>query len=121
MVNKDNFVLLAMGAYINTRCKTLIEFEEDLAKFSNLNRLCSKDISPIEIHLIMNLIISLFNIFEQETCIKLMFFKIKKADWPKLKTILTFLNRMPKEITDINLIDSDILSCKRITETLNLI
>lgn len=121
MICKDNIVLIAMKAYINTSCKTLIEFEEDLAKFSNLVRLCAKNPDPIVTHLCLNAVLMLLNTFEQSLCIKIMFFKVKKDDWYKLKTILIYLNRMPDEISELNIINSEISLCQEMLPVLRAI
>ena len=121
MICKDNFVLIAMKAYINTSCKTLIEFEEDLAKFSNLVRLCSKNSGTIETHLCLNAVLMLLNTFEQTLCIKMMFFKVKKEDWYKLKTILIYLSRMPDEIYELGITNSEIPLCQEMLPVLRAI
>lgn len=121
MLNKDNFVMVAMKAYDNPHCKTLIEFEEDLAKFSNLVRLMSKEQGSIETHLILNAVMTLLNIFEPSDCIKMMFFKVKKSDWSKLKTVLVYLDRMPENIPDLNIKSKDILTCQTMTNVLSKI
>jgi len=121
MLNKDTFVMVAMRAYDNPHCKTLIEFEEDLAKFSNLVRLCSKDFGEIETVIIMNAVMTLLNIFEQEACIKMMFFKVKKVDWNKLKTVLTYLGRMPEAIPELGIIDKELETCQPMMQVLSRI
>lgn len=121
MISKDNFIMVAMKAYDNPQCKTLIEFEEDLSKFSNLVRLCSKDTGPIETHLILNLVLVLLNIFEPNECIKMMFFKVKENNYNKLKTILTYLDRMPQFIPDLGIKNSEIQICPEMTKILKLI
>ena len=93
-ISKDNFVMMAMKSYDNPASRTLIEFEDDLAKFSNLVRLCSKETDPIIAHLTLNLVVILLNIFEPKTCIEMMFFKVKKEDRPKLKAVLLYPNRV---------------------------
>ena len=118
MLNKDNFIMTAMRTYDNPSCKTLIEFEEDLAKFSHLVRLCSRDMGNIETHLLLNYVQTLLNIFNTTDCIKIMFFRIKPADWPKLKTILIFLERMPENIPDVGIKNSDIELCQNMIEIL---
>lgn len=121
MINKNNFVMIAMKAYDNPSCKTLVEFEEDLSKFSNLVRLCSKDMNEAETNTLLNAVMTLLNIFEASECIRMMFFKAKREDWYKLKTVLVFLNRMPNEIPDLELKDSEIPLCQSMITTLRKI
>lgn len=113
--------MVAMRSYDNPHCKTLIEFEEDLSKFSNLVRLCSKDVGEIETVIIMNAIMTLLNIFEQEACIRMMFFKVKKQDWYKLKTVLTYLGRMPESIPEFGIVDGEIELCQPMMQVLEKI
>jgi len=121
MIHKDNFVMIAMKAYDNPSCKTIVEFEEDLAKFSNLVRLASKKMNPIEIHLLLNNVVLLLNVFSQYECIVMMFFKVKQKDWSKLKTILVFLNRMPSEIPELGIKDGNIEISHEMLEVLKKI
>jgi hypothetical protein len=111
MITKDTFTLIAMKAYDNPSCKTLVEFEEDISKFSNLVRLCAKEQGAIETYLVLNSVLTLLNIFEPSECIKLMFFKVREEDWYKLKTILVYLGRMPKDIGELGVHDSEIKLC----------
>lgn len=113
--------MIAMKAYDNPSCKTIVEFEEDVAKFSNLVRLASKEMNPIEIHLLLNNVIFLLNVFSQHECITMMFFKVKPKDWPKLKTILVYLNRMPSEIPELGIKDEGIELCHEMMDVLKKI
>jgi hypothetical protein len=118
MLNKDVFVMVAMKAYDKPSCKTMVEFEEDLAKFSNLVRLFSKEPNPIETHLMLNAVLIMLNIFDPSECVKLMFFKVKKQDWSKLKTILVYINRMPDQIFELALSNSEIEICQPMMDIL---
>ena len=101
-----------MKGYARVDCKTLTEFEEDLSKFSHLNRICSKTMGPIETHILLNSVVTLFNLFEHHTCISLMFFKVKQEDWSKIKTILVYMDRMPDFIPELNIKNEDIGLCQ---------
>ena len=121
MLSKDTFVLHAMRAYDNPTCKTIIEFEEDVSKFNSLSRLCKKDFDVVVTALILNQVMTLLNVFENSVCIKLMFFKVKEEHWNKLKTALTFLNKMPDEIIELNIKNKDLAICEDMMSTLNRI
>lgn len=97
MINKDNFLLFGMRAYHNQLCKTVSEFEEDLGKFSNLSRLCSKEMDENNTKILLNSVVILFNLFEHSACISMMMYKVKSEDILKLQTVLVFLNRIPAE------------------------
>lgn len=113
--------MVAMKAYDRPSCKTLVEFEEDLGKFSNLVRLCTRDAGEIEAHLIMNAVLTLLNIFDPKVCVKLMFFKVKQQDWGKLKAVLLYLHRMPESIVEIGVVSSEIEECHTTLEILERI
>ena len=52
-----------------------------------------------------------YNIFDNEAATRILFYKIDENHWDILKTVLIFLNRMPKNIKGINsrnIITSDI-------------
>ena len=121
MITKDTFIFIAMKSYINTQCKTIIEFEEDLSKFSKLSRLCSKESDEEITKAILNATMTLLNIFDNSMCIRLMFFKIHKEDWNKLKTILVYLDRMPNEVPDVKLINEEIPLCQNMVNILRLL
>ena len=118
MINKDTFIKIAMSAYIKPSCKTIEEFESDILRFSHLVRICAREPGEIETRLLLNQVMVLFNLFEQHECIKMMFFKVQKKDWVKLKTILEYLNRMPAYIHDMDLHTTEITICQN---TLNIL
>jgi len=121
MINKDTFFSTALKAYDNPTCKTIIEFENDLSKFQTLSRLCKKDICGEISHQILNTSIMIFNVFDNEVGVRLMFFKVKPENWDKLKTLLVFLGRMPDEIQEFGIINSNIPLCDQMIKDLRVI
>lgn len=109
-----------MNSYDNPSCKTLIEFEEDLKKFNALSKLCMRDMNEIETHLLLNYTMTLLNVFNTSSCINMMFFKVEKCDWFKLKTVLSFLGRMPEKIYDVES-HEDIKTCANMMRILKTI
>jgi len=97
-LTEDNFVLYAMKHYDNPHCKGLIEFQEDLKRFSYLKRLFKKykPGSQFKERLILNHIVVLNNLFGSAT-VTMLFFKIEEPSWPQLKSFLLFLNLMPPD------------------------
>ena len=43
-----------------------------------------------------------YNLFDQEAATRILFFKTPPEDWDILKTLLVFLNRLPRSIEGIN-------------------
>jgi hypothetical protein len=93
------------------------EFEDDMKRFKYLKRLFRKyDTSKeFKARLIINHIIILSNMFGIDASTTLLFFKIDKQHWSILKTILIFLNYMPKEdLIDIKIDQNVMEELKRI-------
>ena len=85
----------------------------------NLKRLFNryKEDGVLKERLILNHIISFYNVFENEAATRLLFFRVGKEYYSLLKTFLVFLNKMPEQIND-NLYSSDIQLDDKITEIL---
>lgn len=82
----------------------MCEFEEDLRRFSYLNRLFTRYIKYGELkeRLILNHLVILNNVFGPDEVIRLLFFKIQEEYYDVLKTFLLFLNIMKDRIHGIN-------------------
>ena len=112
--------MCCMKSYDNPSVKTIEEFEEDVSKFVQLTRICSKeDMDFNRSNILLNHVITLLNIFEPELCIQMMFFKVKKENWNKLKTVLVFLNRMPNNINGTP--ESEVSLCQQLIDNLRII
>lgn len=108
-LNENNFLLFAMNHYDNPQCHSLEEFDEDLKKFLYLKKLISryKKDNDLKERLILNHIIVLYNVFGIDAT-RMLFYKIDKEYWDVLVTFLIYLGRMPEEISEYNIILSDI-------------
>jgi len=112
-LNNDNFLLYAIKAYDKPNC-VMSEFEEDIKRFDYLKRLFFryKEYGDIKERLIINHIIILSNVFGPEAAVRMLFFKTEEHYYSIIKTILIFLNIMPKIIRGIdgrNIHSSEIL------------
>jgi len=96
-LNEDNYVLFAIKYYYNPQSITKDDFYDDLKKFKYVKRLLKryKKSGDLQIHLIINHLITLFNIFNEAT-IPLLFLKLENELWPVLKSFLLFLNKVPE-------------------------
>jgi hypothetical protein len=114
-LNESNFLLYAAANYTNTVYDTE-EFYDDLKRFKYLKRLFSRYIEKSELkeRLILNHIITLYNVFEPNAATRMLFYKIGEDHWELLKTFLIFLQYMPNVIYDIEYegchIKSDMIS-----------
>lgn len=103
VLNESNFVLYAAANYVNSSVYDTEEFFEDLHRFKYLKKLFYRyhEKNELRERLILNHLITLFNIFEPKANVRMLFFKIDEEYWPSLKTFLLFLNHMTDTIENI--------------------
>jgi hypothetical protein len=89
----ENFILFAAKNYNNSNCLETPEFFDDLKRLKYLKKHFSKyrESGELKERLILNHIIILFNVFEREATIKMLYFKLR--DYLEyLKPFLILLN-----------------------------
>lgn len=98
LTNK-NFELYAARHYRNNQCLDIKDFYEDMNRFSYVLRLLRKykDTNEINTRLVLNHIITIYNVYEIDAANKMMFFKIDDDLHSVLKTFLIFLNYLPEK------------------------
>ena len=99
-VNNYNFDLYASKYYDNPCCLDVQDFYDDLAKFKYIVRLLRKyrDTGVIQERLLLNHIISIYNVFDMYAANRMMFYRIEPSLWPQLKTFLVYLNYVPENM-----------------------
>ena len=104
VLTEDNFLLYAIKHYDNPACKGIVEFEDDLKRFSYIKRLFRKksNSTGLKERLIMNHIVILSNLFGIERIAGMLFLKIESKYWSQIKTYLVFLNSVPETPIMIN-------------------
>ena len=109
-LDNKNFELYAAKYYDNPSCLSVEDFHEDLARFKYIIRLLRRyrETGIVQERLILNHIISIYNVFDIEAATRMMFYRIDAELWSTLKTFLIYLNYLPtsqyKNITvDINI------------------
>lgn len=109
-LNSDNFELFAGKYYNNPQCSSIEEFREDLLRFKYLKKLFTryniKD--DLQVRLILNHIIVLYNVFDHEACTAMLFHKVNDKSWDALSTFIMFLNYMNEPPLSSITIDSNI-------------
>ena len=108
-LNESNYMLFAIKFYDNPQAGTKDDFEADLKRIRYIKRLLKryKNTGELKIHLILNHLIILFNVFN-EAAVPLLFYNLEEDLWPLIKSFLVFLNRIPETpITKISKIDID--------------
>lgn len=106
-LSEDNFLLYAIKIYNNPYCKGMNEFYDDLNRIKYIKRLFNKyDTKKVlKNRLLLNHIIILNNVFGNEGCSRILFFRIEKKYHSYLKSFLQFLNILPKVLPEINIDD----------------
>ena len=117
-LNESNYMLFAIKFYDNPQAVTKDDFESDLKRIRYIKRLLKryKNTGELKIHLIMNHLIILFNVFH-DAAVPLLFYNLEEDLWPYLKSFLVFLNRVAEyPRTAINEIDQDKDCLKQLQE-----
>ena len=105
-LNEGNYQLFAIKFYDNPQALTKEDFEDDLKKIKYIKRLLKryKNTGELKVHLILNHLTVLFNVFH-DAAVPLLFYNLEKDLWPYIKSFLVFLKRIPEypksEITEI--------------------
>jgi|TARA_B100000035_G_scaffold310644_1_gene318823 hypothetical protein len=105
-LNESNYMLFAIKFYDNPQAVTKDDFESDLKRIRYIKRLLKryKNTGELKIHLILNHITILFNVFN-EAAVPLLFYNLEEDLWPSIKSFLVFLDRIPEypktKISDI--------------------
>ncbi len=105
-LNDDNFLMFAMKHYDNPQCKNIEEFHEDMNRIKYLKRLFRKykTSGVLRERLILNHLIIFTNVFGIEASARLLFLRIEDDLHIYLKTFLVFLNSLPNDIPEADLI-----------------
>jgi hypothetical protein len=109
-LNEDNYLLFAIKNYDNPQSLTQDDFYEDLKRFNWINRILKKYKSSgtLNIHLLINHFIILYNVFG-DAATPLLFYKIDCQFWSIIKTFIVYLGRLPEyPKTDLHTIPLDI-------------
>jgi len=90
-------MLFAIKFYDNPQAVTKDDFESDLKRIRYIKRLLKryKNTGELKIHLIMNHLIILFNVFN-EAAVPLLFYNLERELWPIVKSFLIYLKRIPE-------------------------
>ena len=118
-LTNENYLMFALLHYDNPHCVDIKEYFEDVRKLKYIKRLFNryKEDGVMKERLILNHIISFYNVFDNDAAARLLFFRVGKEYYSLLKTFLVFLNKMPEHVNE-NLYSSDIQLDKEIIEIL---
>ena len=108
-LNESNYLLFAIKFYDNPQAVTKDDFESDLKRIRYVKRLLKKykNSGELKVHLILNHLIILFNVFN-DAAVPLLFYNLEEELWPSIKSFLIFLKRNPEyPKTVVDDIDAD--------------
>ena len=94
--------MFALLHYDNPHCVDIKEYFEDVRKLKYIKRLFNryKEDGVMKERLILNHLISFYNVFENVAATRLLFFRVGTEYHSLLKTFLVFLNKMPEQINE---------------------
>ena len=98
-LTSGNYMMFALLHYDNPHCKDITEFFEDIKRLHYIRRLFKRyhDDNVLKERLIINHLVTFYNVFENHAATRILFYKVEKEYHPVLKTFLVFLNRIPIE------------------------
>ena len=96
-LNESNYIMFAIKHYENPQAVTQEDFYDDMKRFKWIKRLLNKyrNTGDMNVHLLLNHFIILYNIFGEATT-PLLFYKIDEELWGALKTFIIYLERLPE-------------------------
>lgn len=103
-LTKKNYFVYAMQMYDNPSCSGHAEFKSDLVRLKYIKRLINRYVRTGELipRLLLNHIIGVYNVFQSVSVARLLFYRTDPHSWSALKTVLEYVNLMPKEILPID-------------------
>ena len=123
-LTEDNFLLFCQQNYFNPHCSGKNEFVDDLKRIKYIKRLIQKihkhkTLKSIRERLIINHLIILRNVFGEENCARILFFRLEPRLYTYLKSFLVFLEFNIKNIPEVQYskINTDIKVDKKLTGT----
>ena len=95
---EKNIKQYAVENYTNKACLDAEEFWEDYSRIKYIKRLLGTYINKGELkeRLLLNHLISFYNVFKIEPANRMLFLKVDKPCKPALKTFLIYLGYLPK-------------------------
>lgn len=112
-----------ISSYTNPQCVSIEEFEEDTKIPKYVKRLINRYVTSgdLKARLILNHIILFYNVFDNKSATRILFYRVDENHYSALKTFLVYLNCMPDTVDLIdgkNIVGSDIPICQEIADSL---
>ena len=105
VLTNGNYMMYALLHYDNPHCKDIKEFFEDIKRIHYIRRLLKRYDSDgiLKERLILNHLITFYNVFQTEAATRVLFFKVEKSFHSALKTFLVYINKMTNDLNDVML------------------
>jgi hypothetical protein len=119
-LNRDNFMLYAMGNYTNPDCTGMNEVTEDISKIKYVKRLLKKyrRTGRVRTILLLNHLVILGNVFGSYAAARMLFHKLEGDVHSPLKTVLLYLNYIDERMIFDGVVMADIPLDMRLAEEL---
>lgn len=125
-LTEEEFIDFCQKVYFNSECSGKNEFIDDLKRIKYVKRLLQKihkhkTLKSIRERLIINHIIILKNVFGEENCARILFFKLEPKLYSYLKSFLVFLEFNIKKIPEVeyNKLNTDPRVDRKLQQTEN--
>ena len=111
-LNDNNFSLFAAKYYNNPNCTDILEFHDDLNRIKYVKRLLKgyAESGELKERLVLNHLITLYNVFEPQACTKMLVFKLPEHV-SVLKSFLSYLGVWQERITELGP-DNEVINSK---------
>jgi hypothetical protein len=98
-LTEENIYIFAAKCYYNPLGVDIEEFEQDLKRFQYVRRLINRYLSGYDLsfRLILNHLITIFNVFGVEGGMKMLEFHLEKHHLPVIKPFLIFLRSITND------------------------
>lgn len=98
-LDESTFLIFAAKHFYNPTCIDADEFHEDIKRFKYIKRLINRHVDggKLSVHLILNHLIVIFNVFGNSAGLKMLEYKIAPKDWPVIKPFLVYLRIVENE------------------------
>lgn len=125
-LTEENFMEFCQRYYFNPECSGKNEFVDDLKRIKYIKRLLQKihkhkTLKSIRERLIINHLIILKNVFGDERCARILFFKLEPKLHSYLKSFTVFLEFSIKTLPEVNYsqLNTDPRVDRKLTQTEN--
>lgn len=109
-LDNDTFPVFAMSHYIHPGHKTQVDFNEDVNRILYIRKLLNRITAgeSVEPLLILNHLRILFNVFDSDAIVAMLYFRIDRELWGLLKTFLDPFGANNECIPHLNISIADI-------------